>query len=152
MRIAPPSAFGLFAALLFLSPVASAESAKAIFEKHGLFGTWAADCTRPVGSTNPYVVYRPVAGGSVRREVFIEPDRPFDVSTPQSAVESADDELIVIWQTGEGGIANRIRLRPDEMQVIDSTRQNGEKLTVGGRRVRDNTATPRYRRCGRQSV
>jgi hypothetical protein len=146
------SVFGLFAALLFLSPAASAGSAKDIFEKHDLFGTWAVDCTRPMGATNPYVVYRPFAGNSVRREVFIEPGRPFDVSMPESAAESAADELIVVWQTGEGGIANRIRLRPDEMQVIDSTRQNGEKLTVDGRRVRDNTETPRYRRCGRSTV
>ncbi len=110
---------GLVAALLLLSPVAGAASAKDIFEKHGLFGTWARDCARSMGTENPYVVYRPHAGDSVRREVFIEPGRPFDVSVPQSAVESAADELIVAWQTGEGGITNRIRLRPDEMQVIE---------------------------------
>jgi len=142
---------GLLASLL-LSPAADAASAKDIFEKHGLFGTWASDCTRPMGPRNPYVVYYPFAGDSVRREVFIEPGRPFDVSIPWSAVESAADELIVSWQTGEGGIVNRIRLRPDEMQVIDSTRQNGEKLTVDGRGVRDNTESPRYRRCSRPTV
>jgi hypothetical protein len=143
---------GLLVALPLLSPAAGAASAKDIFEKHGLFGTWAPDCRRPMGIQNPYVVYSPYAGDGVRREVFVEPSRPFDVSIPVSAVESAADELIIVWQTGEGGIANRIRLRPDEMQVIDSTRQNGEKLTVNGRAVRDNTESPRYRRCGGSTV
>jgi hypothetical protein len=151
MRLAALSV-GLLAALLLLSPAARAASAKDIFERRGLFGTWAQDCTRPMGIQNPYVVYRPYAGDSVRREVFIEPSRPFDVSMPESAVESAADELIVMWQTGEGGIVNRIRLRPDEMQVIDSTRQNGEKLTVDGRSVRDNAEAPRYRRCSNWTV
>jgi hypothetical protein len=150
MRLAS-LALGLLAPL-FLSPAADAASAKDIFDKHGLFGTWAQDCSRPMGMQNPYVVYSPYARDGVRREVFIEPSRPFDVSIPESAVESAPDELIVMWQTSEGGIINRIRLRPDEMQVIDSTRQNGEKLTVNGRTVRDNTEAPRYRRCGRTTV
>ena len=52
--------------------------------------------------------------------------------------------------TSEGGIANRIRLQPDQMQAIDSTRYNGEKLVVNGRRVRDNAESPRYRRCSAQ--
>jgi hypothetical protein len=142
----------LLAGLSFLAPVAGAASPREIFEKHGLFGTWAIDCTRPVGVQNPHLVYHPFPGDGVRREAFIEPGRVFDVSVPQSAVESATDELIIVWQTGEGGITNRIRLRPDEMQVIDSTRHNGEKLTVAGRRVRDNTETPRYRRCTRPAV
>jgi hypothetical protein len=134
---------------MLFSTAAGAAFPKAIFEKHGLFGTWAADCTKPVGPKNPYVVYRPLAPDGVQRETFIEPGRAFDVSVPESVVESAADELIIVWKTGEGGIANRVRLRRDEMQVIDSTRQNGEKLSVDGRGVRDNTETPRYRRCSR---
>jgi hypothetical protein len=150
MRIAS-LVLGPLAALVLLSPEAGAASAKDVFEKRGLFGTWAVDCARPMGPKNPHIVYRPFADG-MRREGFIEPGRPFDVSTPQSAVEVAADELVVVWQTGEGGITNRIRLRPDEMQVIDSTRQNGEKLVVGGRRVRDDRESPRYRRCNRAIV
>jgi len=141
---------GSVSAFMLFATAAGAASARAIFEKHGLFGTWAADCTKPASAANPHVVYRPRDAEGVQRETFIAPGKPFDVSVPESVAEAAPDELMIAWMTGEGGIANRIRLLPGEMQVVESTRYNGEKLSVNGRRIRDNAETPRFGRCSAQ--
>ena len=74
---------GSVSAIVLFSTAAGAASARAIFEKHGLFGTWAADCTRPASAANPHVVYRPRDAEGVQRETFIAPDKPFDVSVPE---------------------------------------------------------------------
>jgi hypothetical protein len=87
----------------------------------------------------------------VQRETFITPGKPFDVSVPESVAEAAPDELMIAWMTGEGGIANRVRVLPGEMQVVESTRYSGEKLSVNGRRVRDNAENRRFRRCSAQT-
>jgi hypothetical protein len=142
----------LLATLSLLASATGAASPRDVFEKRGLFGTRAVDCTKPMGASNPYVVYRPLAGEGVRREVLVEPGRVVNTSIAQSAVESAADELIVASQTGEGDVVNRIRLHTDEAQVIDSTRPNGEKLIVGGRNVRDNTESLRFHRCSGATV
>jgi hypothetical protein len=138
---------GFVCAVLLLSAPAGAASPKAVFEKRGLFGTWAIDCTKPASAGNPHAVYRPLPNG-MQRETYTAPGRPFDVSFPESIVESAPDELIIAWNTGEGRITNRIRLQPDQMRIMDSTRQSGEKLSVDGRRVRGNAENPWFKRCG----
>jgi hypothetical protein len=138
---------GSMAAVVLSSTAAGAASPREIFEKHGLFGTWAADCARPPSVANPHVVYRLRGADGVERETFIALGKPFDVSVPESVAEAGPDEIMIAWMTGEGGIANRIRLQPGEMQVMDSTRYSGEKLSVNGRRVRDGTETPRFKRC-----
>jgi hypothetical protein len=137
----------LAAAALILPQAADAASVKDIFKRHGLFGTWAVDCSRPPSAGNPHVVYRPGGGHRVERLTSIEPGRTFDVSVVDSAAEASPSELIVSWQTGEGGIANRILLQGGRMQVLESTRSNGEKLVVDGRRVRDNAEAPRFEKC-----
>lgn len=128
-------------------PAAATASATDIFQKHGLFGTWAVDCARPPSVTNPHVTYRLVDGDRVQRQVSIEAGTIVDLSTIDSAAEGGPAELIVSWQTAEGGITNRILLRDGRMQVLDSTRSDGQKLVVSGRRTRDNTEAPRFERC-----
>jgi hypothetical protein len=128
-------------------PVAAAASATDIFHKHGLFGTWAVDCTRPPSIANPHVVYRLIDGNRVQRQTSVEAGRILDLSTIESAAEVGASELIISWQTGEGGITNKIRLGDGWMQVVESTRSNGQRLVVGGRRVRDNSEVPRFTRC-----
>jgi hypothetical protein len=127
-------------------PAAATASAD-IFHKHGLFGTWAVDCPRPPSVANPYVTYRLVDGDRVQRQISVEAGKILDLSTIDSAAEGGPAELIVSWQTAEGGITNRILLRDGRMQVLDSTRSDGQKLVINGRRVRDNTEVPRFERC-----
>jgi hypothetical protein len=128
-------------------PVAAAASAADIFHKHGLFGTWAVDCARPPSIANPHVVYRLIDGNRVQRQTSVEAGRILDLSTIETAAEAGASELIISWQTGEGGITNKIRLGDGWMQVVESTRSNGQRLVVNGRRVRDNSEAPRFTRC-----
>ena len=137
---------GLATAALAL-PATAAASATDIFQKHGLFGTWAVDCARPPSVDNPHVVYRLADGNRVQRQISIEAGKIVELSAIESAAESGPAELIVSWQTSEGGITNRILLRDNRMQVLDSTRSDGQKLVVAGRRVRDDTEAPRFERC-----
>lgn len=138
---------GSVSAFLSFSAAAGEASPRAIFAKHGLFGTWAIDCTKPAGTGNPHAVYRPLLSEGVQRETFVLSSRPFDVSVAESVAELAQDELIITWSTREGRTTNRIHLQPDRMRIVDSTRQTGEKLSVNGRRVRDNAENPWFKRC-----
>jgi hypothetical protein len=126
---------------------AGGASLQDIVDRHGLAGTWARDCTKPVSRQNPHIVYGLIDAGRLQRETMIEPGKNFDVSVAVSVVESSPGELIMVWETGEGGITNRVIVQPGQMQVMDSTRASGEKITVNGRRTRDNTESPRYKRC-----
>jgi hypothetical protein len=125
----------------------NAASIKEIFEKYRLAGTWAADCGKPASRQNPHVVYRVLDEDRVQRETMIEPGRNFDVSTTISVVETTPGEVVMAWKTSEGGITNRVQVQQDQMQTMDSTRDNGEKLSVNGRRPRDNSETPRFKKC-----
>jgi hypothetical protein len=137
---------GLLAAGLS-PPAAAGASATAIFHKHGLFGAWAVDCTRPPDIANPHVVYRLIEGNQIQRQTSVAAGEILDLSTIDDAVEASPTELVVTWQTGEGGITNRIRLGDGWMQVLESTRSDGEKLVVKGRQVHDDTEAPRFARC-----
>jgi hypothetical protein len=141
--LAPP-----LAALLLCS-AACAASPQATFARHGLFGTWAVDCTRPVSPANTYVVYRPLGVDSVQKLESIVPGVTSDVGAAEAMVDAATDELLITWRTvQEGRIINRVRLRPGRMQLFESTRDNGEKLSADGRRVRDNSENPWFNKCG----
>ena len=100
---------------------AGAATVQEIFERYALGGTWAPDCTKPVSRQNPYLVYRVADDGRLEREAKIEPGKIYDLSVAVSVVESKPDELIMAWDTHEGGITNRISIQPGQMQVLDST-------------------------------
>ena len=146
MHVMRPTLAVLTAGQLFPQE-AGAASVQDLFERYNLAGTWAADCTKPASRQNPHVVYRLVDAGRLQRETMIEPGKSFDVSVAVSVVESSPGELTMAWKTGEGGITNRISIQQGQMQALDSTRESGEKLIVNGRRTRDNSEAPRFRRC-----
>jgi hypothetical protein len=141
------SALAVLTAAQLFPQDAGAASMQEIFDRHNLAGTWAADCTKPASRQNPHVVYRLVEAGRLQRETMIEPGKNFDVSVAVSVVESSPGELTMAWKTGEGGITNRISVQQGQMQVLDSIRESGEKLILNGRRTRDNSEAPRFKRC-----
>jgi hypothetical protein len=147
--IRPASAHANAIALVMLiaSPGSSAASVADIAKKYSLTGTWAADCAKPADRTNPHVVYTVLDGDRLQRETKIVPDKSVDVSIAISLVEVSAGELLMAWKTNEGGIANRVRASQGQMQVLDSTRDSGEKLIVNGRRTRDNVEAPTFNKC-----
>jgi hypothetical protein len=148
--IRPPyalaNAIALATVTLFNAPQAGAGPVADIVEKYGLTGTWAADCAKPPHRQNPHVVYRLRDGDRLEREITIE-NSIFDVSIAASIAETGSGELTMAWNTREGGITNRVRADRRQMQVQDSTRDNGEKISANGRRTRDNAETPIFKKC-----
>lgn len=134
-------------AMLLALPGSGAASVADIVKKYGLTGTWAADCTKPADRTNPHVVYSLLDGDRLQRETKIVPDSNIDLSIAVSLVEVSAGELLMAWKSNEGGIANRVRASQGQMQVLDSTRDSGEKLIVNGRRTRDNAEAPTFNKC-----
>jgi len=141
------SAMALVTALLLVLSAAGAASVQDVVEKYGLTGTWAADCTKPADRENPHVVYRLLDPDRLQRETMIVPDRNLDVSVALSIVETGPGELTMVWKTGDGGITNRVRASQGRMQVLDSTRETGEKLIANGRRTHDNAEAPTFNKC-----
>lgn len=143
---------GLFGAALLAAALAlprtAAASAADIFHRRGLFGIWAVDCVRPPSVANPHVIYQLIDGGHVQRQVSVEPGTIVEVGTIDSAAETGPTELVISWRTSAGGVTNRILVRDGRMRVQDSTRSDGQKLVVGGRRVADKTEVPWFQRCG----
>jgi hypothetical protein len=127
-------------------PATAAASAD-IFHKLGLFGTWAVDCATPPSPANPHVIYRLIDGNRVQRQISAAPGKIAELSTIDYAAEKSPTEIVMAWQTSQGGLTNRILLGNGWMQVQESTRENGQKLFVRGRRVRDNAEAPRFVRC-----
>jgi len=140
------------AAMLVGSPGADAASVADIVQKYGLTGTWATDCAKPPGRENPHVVYQLLDAERLQREIKIVPDQNLDVSVALSIVETGPGEITMTWKTGEGGITNRVRAEPRQMQVLESTRDNGEKISANGRRIRDNAETLIFRKCARPAA
>jgi len=64
----------VLAALCLLAAPAAAQttmSAKDAFEKFGLLGTFAGDCSQPVSARNGYIVYRAVDAQRVQRDTMV---------------------------------------------------------------------------------
>ncbi|HKY87255.1 MAG TPA: hypothetical protein VJL90_10885 [Pseudorhodoplanes sp.] len=145
------SAIALVTAMLLVPPSGAAPVAD-IVRKYGLIGTWAPDCAKQATRQNPHVVYRLLDPDRLQRDIMIAPDTNFDVSVVLSIVEIGPGELLIAWKTGEGGITNRVRADPGQMQVLDSTRDSGEKLVVNGRGPRDDKPSPRFNKCSLPSA
>jgi len=141
------STIALVTALLLVSPGARAAAVESIVEKYGLSGTWAPDCAKPASLQNPHVVYRLSDPDRLQREIMTAPDKVYEASIALSVVEIVPGELRMAWENGGGIVTNRVRARPGQMHVIDSIRDNGEKLYANGRRVRDFAAAPLFNKC-----
>ena len=150
MRTIRPTSVLVSAIALVTLPATSGPSAASVADivrKYGLTGTWAPDCTKPPDRTNPHLVYTLLDSGHLQRETKIVPDKSIDVSTTLAIVEISAGELMMSWKTSEGGITNRVRATQGQMQALDSTRDNGEKLVVNGRRPRDDSEVPTFSKC-----
>jgi hypothetical protein len=134
-------------ALIALPPGASAAPVADTVEKYALTGTWAVDCTSAPSPQNPHVIYRLLDADSLQREFRIAPGESSDVSTAVALVEIEAGELMMSWKTNAGGVTNRVRAGQGRMQVVDSTLDNGQKIFVNGRRVRDDAEAPRFNKC-----
>jgi hypothetical protein len=128
--------------------MSQATSVKEIFEKHGLLGTWSADCSKPLSKQNRYAVYRVLDADHVQREVKSDPAAEGALSIADRASEAGPNEVNISWVDGGGRVNNTVRVEGNRFRLWHSTSEAGEKFVVDGREVDDDEETLWIHKCG----
>jgi tetratricopeptide (TPR) repeat protein len=131
-RGVPPAVMRSAAHGAVSSTPASAPTVKELFDRYGLLGIFAQDCSKPASEQNQYVVHRSnsdfiqrdnMTGASVRSEAILI----------DSGTELRPNELSLGWTDEHGRISAIMRIASGRWRLMESTRDNGEKLISGGR-------------------
>lgn len=147
----------LVVASFLVSPDAGATSVEEVFQKFGLFGTWAADCNKPATPENPRVSITMPGSGVVLEDHNLGPDFAINRYSVLSAepVSATNLSVDVIFQPGTE-VEERQKL---VFSVRDNTRRTIFNQTNGGAvRVKDGialargTKTPMLRKCEEDRV
>jgi hypothetical protein len=141
------AATALVAAIVAGSP-ARAASIKDIFEKHGLLGTFAWDCSKPAsGDNNWYFVNRVMDADHVQRDYMTGPTtRAWYLILDKAEERSAND--IYVSGTRDGEPTDGIwRVEQKRMLQVEAT-QGGKKIISGGKCLATGKEMPWLNRCG----
>jgi len=135
----------------------TADTVKAVFEKHDLLGNLAWDCTKPASKSNLRYVHTVLDGGRLQREQMSSPTNRDWVLIVDKASEAGPDHITVSG-TLTGRVAGRDfvnvpasgfwRVEPNRLVQWEAT-VNGEKTIEGGRYVNTGVQVPWMYRCGR---
>ena len=137
------------AALAWLAaPAVQAASVQAMFERYGLIGTWAFDCSQPASQQNPYIFYRVIDADHVARDTMNSPTNRVNASIADFLIESNPNEVVIVVKTERGSTNLTVRLERKRMRTFQSTRDTGEKVIVNGRFNGRDTETLWYSKCG----
>ena len=134
----------------------TANSVKAVFEKHNLLGNLAWDCTKPASKNNLRYVHRVLDGDRVQREQMSGPTGRDWVAVIDKAAETGSNE-IALSGTLTGRIGGRDldnkpsngiwRVEPNRLVQWEAT-VNGEKTIDSGRYASTGVQVPWMYRCG----
>ena len=136
---------------------ADAASVEELFQKFGLFGSWASECDRPATPSNPHVSITMPSAGLVLEDHDLGPDFAVNRYSVLSAepVSQTSLSVDVIFQPGTE-VEERQKL---VFSVRANTRRTLFNQTNGGAvRVKDGIAlargskTPLLQKCGETSV
>lgn len=150
-------AVSVIVAAVVVCPSANAASVDEVFQQFGLFGTWAADCSRPATPSNPYVSITTPSAGLVLEDHNLGPDFSVNRYSVLSAekVTASSISVEVIFQPGTE-VEERQKL---VFSVRDNTRRTMFNQADGGTvRVKDGIAlargskTPLLRKCEEERV
>ncbi len=136
---------------------AAAESVEELFQQFGLFGTWAADCSKPATPGNPRVSITMPNAGLVLEDHNLGPDFAVNRYSILSAerLSGTSVSVNVIFQPGT---------QVEERQKLVFSVQENTRRTIfnqpdgGAARVKDGiaiargTKTPLLRRCDEGGV
>jgi hypothetical protein len=136
----------LAAAVLACSPVQAA-SMKEIFEKHGLLGAFAWDCSKkPDASSNWYFVNRIIDADHVQRDYMTGTTARAWYTILDKAEERSANEIYVSG-TRDGKPTDGI-WRIDQTRVLQvEATQDGKKIISGGKWVNTGKDMPWLNRC-----
>jgi PDZ domain/Tetratricopeptide repeat len=120
---------------------------KGLFEKYGLIGAFAADCSQPVSAQNVYIVYR--ANGDYVQRDDMSGGTASDASVIDAAAEAAPNQLGLSMANARGRVNLVLRIEAGRWRLLESTRDDGAKLVSGGRATQGaREQSPWLNKCG----
>jgi hypothetical protein len=121
-------------------------SARALFERHGLLGTFAWDCSSPVARNNLYFVHRALDGGRVQRDQMSGPTTRDFVLIWEHGVEAGPNEVALRGSRDGKPVQSVYRAEAGRMRVLEGT-VAGVREVSGGRLVRTGREMPWVSKC-----
>lgn len=151
------SAFAVAASAAFHAGAAQAQSGsvKAVFEKHGLLGTFARDCNQPPSPNNVYYVNRPLDAERIQRDQMEGPTTRTWFVVYDQVRETGPNE---IWLSGRftgNGLGRKLnnepasgtfRVEPNRMLQWDATLA-GQRLIANGKLLANGSMRPWLNKC-----
>jgi hypothetical protein len=155
VRLAQTTAvlLGICVAIAVAAPPASAQSSvKAVFEKNGLLGTFAFDCTKPASKSNSYWVNRAIDDGHVQRDQMSGTTTREWIAIIDKAAEAKPNEIALSGTRDDKPTEGvwRIERKGDDLrvQIVESS-FNGKKLITGGKWLAYGRDWPWINKCGK---
>jgi len=123
----------------------AAASVKEVFEKYGLLGTFAWDCSKPVSRQNVYYVHRALDAERVQRDIMEGPTTRSFVVTIDKVVETKPNEITVSGNRDGKPFSSIYRAEPNRIRVLESTTDG--KLEITGGRFVNSGEFPAANKC-----
>ena len=122
--------------------------ARPAFEKHGLLGIWAADCSKPASHQNQYIVHRALDAERVQRDTMVGATEIFALVVLETATVSAPNELTMAASGHGARFSITYRSAGNRFRVMQYVRADGRKFIVDGRRDGGGGEMPWLSKCG----
>ncbi len=138
--------FAASLAVLAIAAPAAAETVKQMFERYGLIGTFALDCSRPADGGNFYFVNRVLDDNTVQRDRMSGPSTRDFIALLDRAEELQPNEIRVGGNQDGSPVEGIWRIGPEGMAVWQAT-QNKSTVVQDGKIVGTNNKFPFLNRC-----
>jgi hypothetical protein len=126
---------------------AQGNSVQAIFEKYNLIGTFAADCSTPVGKTNVYYVNRVLDANRVQRDLMESPTaRAWYVIIDQARETSPNQIFLSGIRDNNQPTNGTWRIEPNRVLQWEAT-LGGRKVIDNGKLVSNGRPIPWLNKC-----
>lgn len=142
----------VFLVLLTALPAAAGPSIDELFQRLGLFGTWASDCAGKASAANPHVKIHAVAPGVILEDHDLGPNHVVNRYSILSAEQLSATQIAVqvIFQPGKED-EERQKLvwsvQDGTLRTLFNQPQDGPVRVKDGVAVGYGVATPLLRRC-----
>jgi hypothetical protein len=124
---------------------AQAASVQEIFEKYGLLGFLAVDCSKEVSRGNDYYVHRLVDADHLQRDIMEARTAVTSVIKIDRAAEVRPNEISVSGSQDGKSYTAVYRVEPSRTRVLEATVDG--KVEVAGGRMANGGETPWHNNC-----
>ena len=130
----------LVALSLATATAAQAASARAVFERYGLIGTFVIDC-RPLSPQNAYLYFRAIDGGRVGIELWVSPQLRQYAYVIDHAQALGRDEITTSMASEQQRLNLVYRVEGRRLRTFESVREGGaahrHRRRIGGEQSAD---------------